>query len=268
MGYNSDMDYQTDLDHALRLADEADAITKKYYLTDNLHVTAKPDKTPVTKADLEVEERLRQIVVEEFHENYLGEEGAREGVGGRLWVVDPIDGTKNFMRGMPIWASLIALRDGEETVAAVVSSPGLGRRWWAAKGLGAWTQDTDGTKRQIHVSGVKDFSDTFLLISSPLKAWDKVAATEAAVQELLAKVWRWRAPGDMINYMWVAEGAADACFEPYAKQWDIEAPKLIVTEAGGTFATDATEETPADAERVVLATNGPLEDSLRKILRL
>ena len=262
------MNYKIDLEHALRLADEADAITKKYYLSSNLQVKTKPDKTPVTKGDLEVEKRLRQIVVDEFHENYLGEEGARDGTGGRLWVVDPIDGTKNFMRGLPIWASLIALRDGDQTVAAVVSAPGLGRRWWAAKGLGAWTQDVDGTKRQIHVSGVGKVSDAFLLISSPLKPWDKVAAGEAAVQKLLADAWRWRAPGDMINYMWVAEGAADACFEPYAKLWDIEAPKLIVTEAGGTFCTDATEDTPPEAERVVLATNGPLEKTLRKTLRL
>lgn len=262
------MHYQTDLDHALRLADEADKITKKYYLSNNLQITDKPDNTPVTKADIETEKRLRDIVVNEFGENYLGEEGARDGQGGRLWVVDPIDGTKNFMRGMPIWASLIALVDNGETVAAVVSAPGLGRRWWAAKDLGAWTQDVDGVKRHIHVSGVANLKDSFLLVSSPLKAWDKVAAGEAAVQNLLASVWRWRAPGDMINYMWVAEGAADACFEPYAKQWDIEAPKLIITEAGGVFCTDATEETPADAERAVLASNAPLEKPLRKLLRL
>lgn len=258
---------QTDLDHALRLADEADAITLKYYRSSQLRVTAKPDKTPVTQGDTETEKRLRDIVVNEFKENYLGEEGARDGQGGRLWIVDPIDGTKNFLRGMPIWGSLIALVDNGETVAAVVSSPALGRRWWAAKGSGAWTKDVDGSVRQIHVSGVSKADDAFLLISSPLHAWDKVAASEVAVQKLLDSVWRWRAPGDLINYMWVAEGAADACFEPYAKLWDIEAPKLIVLEAGGTFYTDASTDTPPDAERAILASNGKLDKLLRATLK-
>jgi histidinol-phosphatase len=262
------MTHQPDVDHALQLADAADEITKKYYRSSELRITAKPDKTPLTQGDTETEQRLRDIVVNEFHENYLGEEGARVGAGGRLWVVDPIDGTKNFMRGMPIWGTLIALTEDGETVAAAVSAPALGRRWWAGKGLGAWTRDVDGTVRKIHVSGVNSIADAFLLISSPLAAWDKTPSSETAVQELLSTAWRWRAPGDMINYMWVAEGAADACFEPYVKQWDIEACKLIITEAGGTFWTNASPETPADAERIALATNGPLEQTLLRALHL
>jgi histidinol-phosphatase len=262
------MSHQTDLDHALQLADAADEITKKYYRSGDLNVTAKPDNTPVTDGDLAVEKRLRDIVTTEFHENYLGEEGARDGSGGRMWVVDPIDGTKNFMRGLPIWATLIALTDNGETVAAAVSSPALGRRWWAAKGLGAWTRDVDGTVRQLHVSGVSTIADSFLLTSTPLHAWDKTSSSEALVQKLLDAAWRWRAPGDMIKYMWVAEGAVDACFEPYAKLWDIEAPKLIITEAGGTFWTSADPDTPADTDRATLATNGPLEKSLRTALKL
>jgi histidinol-phosphatase len=263
------MDYQADLDHALQLADAADEITKKYYRSGSLNIQTKPDKTPVTEGDLAVEKRLREIVTTEFNENYLGEEGARDGdATGRLWVVDPIDGTKNFMRGMPIWGTLIALSDNGETVAACVSAPALGRRWWAAKGLGAWTQDVDGTQRPIHVSGVSSIADSFLLISSPLHAWDKTSSSEEAVQTLLDAAWRWRAPGDMVNYMWVAEGAADACMEPYAKLWDIEAPKLIVTEAGGTFWTSADADTPPEAERAILATNGPLESPIKEALRL
>jgi len=258
--------YQTDLDHALRLADEADGITMRYYRSASLQVRSKPDKTPVTQGDTETEERLRAIVVKEFNENYLGEEGAREGHGGRLWIVDPIDGTKNFMRSLPLWGSLIALMENGEAVAAVVSAPALGRRWWAAKGLGAWTKDVDGV-RQIHVSKVNDFAHTFLLTATPLHPWDRVAAGEAAVQKLLDSVWRWRAPGDLINYMWVAEGAADACFEPYAKQWDIEAPKLIVLEAGGTFYTDATAKTAPEDERAILASNGKLDKRLRDIFK-
>lgn len=263
------MDYQADLDHALQLADAADAITKKYYLSGNLHTRSKPDNTPVTDGDLAVEKRLREIVTTEFGENYLGEEGARDGdASGRVWVVDPIDGTKNFMRGLPIWATLIALSDNGETVAACVSAPALGRRWWAAKGLGAWTRDVDGTTRQIHVSGVAALSDAFLLTSTPLHAWDRTASGEQLIQSLLDSAWRWRAPGDMINYMWVAEGAADACFEPYAKRWDVEGPKLIVTEASGSFWTSAGPDTPAEAERVVVATNGALQEPIRQALHL
>lgn len=262
------MSYQTDLEHALRLADEADSITKKYYRSTGLQIETKPDMSPVTQGDLETEQRLRTIVVEEFHENYLGEEGARDGKGERMWVVDPIDGTKNFMRGLPIWGTLIALTENGGTVAAAVSMPALGRRWWAAKGLGAWTQDVDGTIRQIHTSGIATIKDSFLLISTPISAWDKVPTGEPAVQALLKKAWRHRAPGDLVNYMWLAEGAADAAFEPYAKQWDIEAPKLIILEAGGTFWTSADTNTPADTDRVVVATNGPLKQAIHQALHL
>ncbi len=261
--------YQTDLDHALHLADTADRITMRYYLSRDLVVTDKPDKTPVTQGDTETEKALSDIVANQFHEDYLGEEGTHTSTTGRLWVVDPIDGTKNFMRGLPIWGTLIALNENGQTVAAVVSSPALGRRWWAAKGLGAWTQDVDGSKRQIQVSKVSKLEDTFILHSSPVSAWDRIPGSgEQAVQALLKKVWRDRAPGDLVNYMWVAEGAADVCFEPYAKQWDIEAPKLIVTEAGGSFWTNATTGTPADAERAIVATNGPLEPAILNSLGL
>jgi histidinol-phosphatase len=261
--------YQTDVDHAQALADAADEITMRYYRSQNLRVDTKPDNTPVTEADTATEKRLRDIVVDEYKEHYLGEEGARAGVGGRLWIVDPIDGTKNYMRGVPLWGTLIALNVDGETVAACVSAPAMGRRWWAGKGLGAWTRDVDGTVRTVHVSGVSRIADAFLLASTPLSAWDsKSTSSEKAVQTLLDSAWRYRLPGDMINYMWVAEGAADACFEPYAKQWDVEACKLIITEAGGSFWTTATAETPAETERVTLATNGHLETPIRTALGL
>lgn len=261
--------YQTDLDHAIQLADVADKITMRYFRARDLIVTDKPDKTPVTQGDLETEEALSSIVTNEFHDQYLGEEGTRPGKGTRIWIVDPIDGTKNFIRGLPIWGTLIALTENGETVASVVSCPALGRRWWAAKGTGAWTQDVDGTIRQIHVSGVSKLDDTFILHSSPIAAWNRVHKHgEEAVRALLDKVWRDRAPGDIINYMWVSEGAADACFEPYAKLWDIEAAKLIVTEAGGSFWTNATATTPPEKERVIVATNGPLESKILAALGL
>jgi histidinol-phosphatase len=264
------MNYQADVDHALQLADAADEITMKYFRGSGLKITTKPDNTPVTQGDIEAETRLRDIVVNEFKEGYLGEEGARDSsTGGRLWVVDPIDGTKNFMRSLPLWGTLVALVENGETVAAAVSMPAFGRRWWAGKGLGAFTRDVDGTVRQIHTTGISKISDAFLLVSTPLHAWDvKSASSEALVQQLLDDAWRWRAPGDLINYMWVAEGAADATFEPYAKQWDVEACKLVVTEAGGSFWSSAKPDTPAEAERVALATNGQLERPILAALHL
>jgi histidinol-phosphatase len=262
------MQYQLDLDHALQLADVADTITMPIYRSNDLQVTDKPDNTPVTKGDLEVEKQLSAIVTEQFKEGFYGEEGTHIDNSERVWTLDPIDGTKNFLRGLPIWATLISLAENGETVAAVVSAPALGRRWWAAKGLGAWTRDVDGLVRQIHVSKVPTISDAFLLGSTPLSDWDKTAASEQAVQQLFKEAWRWRLPGDMVNYMWVAEGAADACFEPHAKLWDVAAPRLIVLEAGGTFVADAKPDTPPEAERAILATNGHLEAYLRAALKL
>lgn len=259
--------YRTDLEHAHRLADEADTITHVHYRSSTLQVSTKIDKTPVTDADTAVEARLSDIVEHEFHERYLGEEGARDGTGERVWIVDPIDGTKNFMRGMPVWGTLIALTERGETLVAVVSSPALGRRWWAAKGAGAWTRDPDGSERRMHVSAVSELSEAFLLTSS-LFSWDTVPTGSEAVLNLMKRVWRHRAVGDMLNYMLVAEGAADACAEPGVKQWDIEAPKLIITEAGGSFWSDATPDTPADKPRTALATNGVLESAIRQALKL
>lgn len=262
-------DLQTDLDRALRLADEADKITMRYFRARDLVVTDKPDNTPVTQGDLETEQTLSRIVLEEFGDQYLGEEGTKPGKGERVWIVDPIDGTKNFLRGMPIWGTLIALNQNGETVVAVVSCPSMRRRWWAAKGKGAWTQDVDDSKRQIRTSGVSKLEDTFILHSPPVEAWDRVyQGCGEAVQRLLQQVWRERLPGDLINYMWVAEGVADVCFEPYAKLWDIEAPKLIVTEAGGSFWTNATAATPADEERAIVATNEHLMPQILKSMGL
>jgi len=258
---------QTDLEHALRLADAADEISMRHYRANDLVVKQKPDMSPVTQADTEVEHTLSSLVVNEFGENYLGEEGTREGSGGRIWIVDPIDGTKNYMRHMPVWASLIALRDGDKTVVSVVSAPALGRRWWATLGGGAYTRDTDGMERPLRVSEVTEIGDAFLLTST-LSLWDDVPTGQAAVMQLIDDVWRFRAPGDFINYMLVAEGAADICIEPNPKQWDIEAPNLIVHEAGGSNWTSGTAETPATEPRINVATNGKLEAAVLEKLKL
>jgi histidinol-phosphatase len=258
----------SDLDKAQRLADVADKVTKKYYLSSKLVITTKPDTSPVTQADTETEQALRVIVHKEFHDAYLGEEGAREqSTTDRIWVVDPIDGTRNYLRGMPVWATLIALSAKDGPLTAVVSAPALGRRWWAARGEGAFTRDVDGTIRKLHVSGVRKIEDASLLHSS-LFSWDKVPTGSAAVLSLLSQAWRHRALGDFFNYMLIAEGAAEACFEPNLKRWDIEAPALIVTEAGGSVWTAATPETPAEQPRAAIASNGRLQTQILTALHL
>lgn len=256
-----------DLQHALQLADAADAITHRYFRSADLIVTAKPDATPVTQADLEVEKRLSSIVAQDFKEAFVGEEGTRIGSGGRIWTVDPIDGTKNFLRGMPVWATLIALSENGETVAAVVSAPALGRRWWATKGHGAFTRDVDGTERQIRVSAVTKPGDAFVLTAS-LFSWDKTSVGSDAVLGLIKQSWRNRAVGDFFNHMLVAEGAADVCIEPDLKAWDIAAPACIVTEAGGSVWSNAPANTPPGEPRIVITSNGLLETSVREQLKL
>jgi histidinol-phosphatase len=250
-----------DLDKAILLADSADAITTQYYLSSSLTVTDKPDDTPVTQADLAVEKELSRIVHETFHDAYVGEEGVRDTTGGRRWVVDPIDGTKNFMRGMPVWATLIGLSDAQGPLVTIVSAPALGRRWWASKGNGSWTRDPNGKIRQLHTSGVEDLHHAFLLHSS-LFSWDTTTAGTDAVFRLLQQSWRHRGIGDFFGHMLVAEGAADACFEPNLKLWDLEALRLIVTEAGGSIWTNAISTTPPEASRIVITTNGRLEQLL------
>lgn len=255
----------TDLNKALQLADLADAITRQHYLSTSLHVDTKPDRTPVTEADTKAEQTLSQVAHEVFGDAYIGEEGVRDTVKGRFWVVDPIDGTKNYMRGMPVWATLIGLFDETGPLASVVSAPALGRRWWAAKGQGAWTKDVDGRTRQIHVSGISNMADASLLHSS-IFTWDKVPAGSEAMLNLLREAWRDRSVGDFFGYMLVAEGAADACFEPNPKLWDVEPLKLIISEAGGNIWDDATADTAADEPRIAIASNGKLQDALVAIL--
>ena len=260
------MNYDTDLKHAIELADAADIITKRYFRSADMHVKTKPDNTPVTQGDLEVEHKLSSIVSEKFHESYIGEEGTSSTSGKRTWVVDPIDGTKNFVRGMPVWATLIGLVEDGVTVAAVVSAPALGRRWWAAKGLGAWTKDTDGTERSIAVSGIQKLEDAFILTGS-IKEWEKPDGFDDLLK-LIKSAYRHRAVGDFFNYMLVAEGAADASTEAKPKYWDIAAPELIITEAGGSLWTDANKDTTPGSPRIVVASNGLIEEEVRTALKL
>jgi len=251
----------TDLNKALHLADLADAITKKHYLSSGLHIDTKSDKSPVTQADLEVEQTLSQVVHEVFGDLYIGEEGVRESKNGRYWIVDPIDGTKNYMRGMPVWGTLIGLFDGEKPLACAISAPALGRRWWAAKGQGAWTKDVDGSVRQIHVSGIDKLGDASIMFNN-LFTWDAVPTTKERVIKVLGSAWRSRAVSEFFAHMLVAEGAAEAAIEPNMKEWDIAPLQLLITEAGGSVWSNATPDSTPDSPRIVISSNSKLEEVL------
>lgn len=257
----------TDVDKCLRLADVADEITMRHFKAVSLRVETKPDRTPVSEADLETDRTLHDIITKEYGDAYLTEEGDQTHVPGRQWIADPIDGTKNFIRHNPVWGTLLSLQDDSGTLAAVVSAPALGRRWWAAKGQGAWTRDVDGTVRQIHVSKVTKIEDSFLTVCS-LMPWEKTPAGLEGVIELLRRSWRERGFGDFLGHVFVAEGAADSCIEPNTKEWDMAAHAFIVKEAGGAVYTDKTPDMPAGIGRYVITSNGLIHAELLKALKL
>jgi len=204
-----------DLDFALALADAADAISLPRFGADDLRIDRKPDLTPVTDADRAIEQALRALVAERG-DGFFGEEDGGDADGVR-WIVDPIDGTKNFTRGIPVWATLIALARGDELVLGVVSAPALSRRWWAERGAGAFCNGTP-----IQVSAVSQLADA--AVSGAL-ASDLAALEDAA--------WHTRALGDFWQHVLVAEGALDAAIDYPLKLWDYAALVPIVEEAGG-----------------------------------
>ncbi|HET6214411.1 MAG TPA: histidinol-phosphatase [Micromonosporaceae bacterium] len=251
--------YSDDLALAHVLADTADSIAMARYRALDLRVDAKPDLTPVSDADTAVEKALRATLSRTRpRDGVLGEEfGATEAAAGpsvRQWVLDPIDGTKNFIRGVPIWASLIALVDGDRPVVGLVSAPALGRRWWAAVGHGAYAGKHTAAAHPIRVSGVRRIADASFCYSS-LDGWEQNGRLPAML-DLMRDTWRSRAYGDFYGYMLVAEGAVDIMVEPELSLWDLAALVPIVTEAGGEF-TDLSG-LPGPAGGSAVATNGRL----------
>jgi histidinol-phosphatase len=244
-----------DLALALELADLADAITLERYLASDLVVETKPDLTPVTEADQAAERAIREHLASARPDDaIIGEEFGTTAAADRQWVIDPIDGTKNYVRGIPVWATLIALRDQ----VAVVSAPALHRRWWAGRDQGSFAGG-----RPIRVSGVAGLADAQLLWSG-VEEWEAVGRTEA-VLNLARRCWRSRGLGDFWQYMLVAEGAAEIALDPEVKLWDLAAPQLIVEEAGGRF-TDLSGIARPDGGSG-LATNGLLHDAVLEIVR-
>lgn len=251
--------YADDLALAHMLADTADSLSMARFRALDLHVDAKPDLTPVSDADLAVEKALRATLARTRpRDGVLGEEfgdsRAAAGHGVRQWVIDPIDGTANFVRGVPIWATLIALVEAEQPVVGLVSAPALGRRWWAATGHGAYAGRHTATATPIRVSAVRRLADASFCYSS-LHGWEQNGRL-AAMLDIMRSVWRSRAYGDFYGYMLLAEGAVDVMVEPELSLWDLAALVPIVSEAGGEFTDLAGRPGPAGGSAV--ATNGAL----------
>jgi histidinol-phosphatase len=256
--------WDDDLRLAHAAADAADTVTMSRFLASDLQVEAKPDLTPVTDADRASETTIRAILERERpDDDVLGEEYGATGDGtGRRWVIDPIDGTKNYVRGVPVWATLIGLQTDGQTVAGVVSAPSLHRRWWAAKGSGAWTGSSVRDARGCRVSKVSALSDAYLAYSS-LSGWRDIDRLPQFLG-LLDAVWRTRGFGDFLSHMLVAEGAVDASAEPEVSLWDLAALQIVVTEAGGRF-SDLSGLERADGGSVVCS-NGLLHDELLELI--
>ena len=272
----SSIDLQDDLALAHALADLADAISLDRYQAQDFVITTKPDNTPGTDADRAVETAIREALATHRHtDGLVGEEfGSDKGTTGRSWVIDPIDGTKNFMRGVPTWATLIALvqvdaSGVEEVVVGIASAPALARRWSAAKGHGAFVRfnpgdvdeltqefDASSSEKKISVSKVGALSDASISYSDFVGWGDRLEP----FQKMLANAWRTRGIGDFWSHMLVAEGAVDIAIEPQLAVWDMAALDIIVREAGGTFTNTAGQNGPFGRSGV--STNGLLHNAV------
>lgn len=258
-------DLAGDVELAQRLADLADAITVPAATRPDLVVETKADRTPVSEADRAVETALRErIGSERPGDAVLGEEDGALGEGPRRWILDPIDGTANFVRRVPVWATLIALQVDGDLVAGVVSAPLLGRRWWAARGLGAWSAPitADGLvpdgRRRLRVSAVARLGDAHLSGCGDAGWVERGRSVE--VRALAARCWRERGFGDFWSHVLVAEGACDIALDPVVSTWDVAALLPIVEEAGGRI-TDLAGVARADGGAAV-STNGLLHDQV------
>jgi len=250
-------DYTDDLRLAHVLADDADSTTSSRFKALDLHVMTKPDLTPVTDADQAVEEGVRRTLSRARpRDAVVGEEQGSSGHSQRRWVIDPIDGTKSFVRGVPVWATLIGLMVDDEVVVGVVSAPQLNRRWWAMKDGGAWTGKSLLRASACQVSDVSRLEDASFAYSS-LGGWEERDRLEDFLA-LSRRCWRTRAYGDFWSYMLVAEGAVDIAAEPELELYDMAALDVIVREAGGIFTSLEGEPGPEGGN--ALASNGKLHD--------
>jgi histidinol-phosphatase len=250
--------FTDDLRLAHVLADDADSLAGSRFQAQDLHVATKPDLSPVTDADRAVEEGIRRTLSRARpRDAVLGEEQGSTGFSQRRWVVDPIDGTKSYVRGVPVWATLIALMVEDEVVVGVVSAPSLHRRWWAMKGGGAYTGRSLLKAVACRVSDVSRLEDASFSYSS-LGGWDEHGQLEEFTA-LARRCWRTRAYGDFWSYMLVAEGAVDLAAEPDLELYDMAALDVVVREAGGRFGSLDGRDGPLGGN--ALASNGLLHEA-------
>ena len=288
--------YADDLNLAHQLADIADKISTARFLATDLKIETKPDLTPVTDADQEIERELRKILEKQrATDGITGEEFGKSPIAtNRRWIIDPIDGTKNYVRGVPVWATLIALMDGDEVVVGVVSAPALFRRWFSQKDGGAYLQLGGGTSlqlgggaslqlgggsahtisdtssqmqsvRKLTVSGISKLADASLSISTfatpnVLGKNDGWGDKQKGLLALADQLWRVRGYGDFWSHLLVAEGAIDIAAEPSLALWDMAPLSLIVKEAGGRFSDFMGVDGPNGANAVT--TNGLLHEEV------
>ncbi|MFT4135213.1 inositol monophosphatase family protein [Microbacterium sp.] len=258
-----DEDLNAELDLALRLADAADAVSMARFDAPDLHIRTKPDATHVTEADLATERAIRAVLeAERPGDGVFGEEYGATGNLARQWIIDPIDGTANYLKGIPMWTTLIALAiDGVPRVG-VASQPAIGRRWWAATGLGAWTNTPGGAPRRLHVSAVARLDEASVSFQS-IAQWDESGHTDALLR-LSRAVWRDRGYGDAWPYCLLAEGRLEFVAEFGVREYDIAPFVPIVTEAGGRFTSFEGADSIASGSS--LATNGVLHDAFLELL--
>jgi len=256
-------DYTDDLRLAHLLADDADSISSDRFKALDLHVMTKPDLTPVSDADQAVEDAIRRTLSRtRSRDAVTGEETGSTGSSNRRWIIDPIDGTKNYVRGVPVWATLIALAVDDEVVMSVVSAPQLGRRWWAAQGQGSWTGKSLMKATRNTVSDVRRLEDASFAYSD-LSGWEDRGRLQETLA-LMRRVWRTRAYGDFWSYMLLAEGAVDIAAEPELALYDMAALVPIVTEAGGTFTS--LDGAPGPWGGNAVATNSHLHEAALSFL--
>ena len=255
--------YADDLRLAHVLADSVEEITMSRFGAPDLQVEAKPDLTPVTEADREAERVIRENLKRARPRDAVkGEEFGVTGEAERTWIIDPIDGTKNYVRGVPVWATLIGLVEDGEVVVGVVSAPALNRRWWAASGSGAFTGRSLSQAQRLSVSTVSTLENASMSYSS-LSGWRELGIRDRFV-DLTDRVWRTRAYGDFWSYCLVAEGAVDLACEPELNLYDMAALVPIVTEAGGRFTSLAGQDGPFGDN--ALASNGTLHEAALDVL--
>jgi histidinol-phosphatase len=254
----------SDLELALEMAAAADQLAMSRYRALDLSIETKPDFTPVTEADRAVETKLRELLASNRPDDgVIGEEFPNTNESAsRTWIIDPIDATKNYVRGVPVWATLIALAVDGKPEVGVVSSPAMGRRWWASPEDGAFTQDVDGSIRSLNVSAVRDLADASFSFSDSV-GWEALGSD--VLSRITSSVWRSRGYGDFWSHLLVAEGAVDIAIEPELQSYDMAAFVAIVLASGGTV-TGANGQDPLIAGNAV-TTNGLLHSVVLDLIR-